>query len=62
MSEDEKFRQLRRQIHEGIEQVRHSVQRAKWLLSRIGEKQAANTVVRGPKCPVDGEGNKSRIA
>jgi len=49
MHEDEKFKRLRREIQEGIEQVRHSIQRAKWLLSQVGRENPKNTSARSPE-------------
>jgi len=61
MSEDEEFRQLRQQIHDGIERVRRSIQRTKWLLSRIGQRAAANALAN-PLKPPEEDRRKSNIA
>ena len=61
MSDDEEFRQLRQQIHDGIEHVRQSIQRAKWLLSRIAQSQAPNTLAHPLKRPAE-DRRKSNIA
>jgi hypothetical protein len=51
MSDEEKLRQLQRQIRDGIERVRRSIQQAKWLLSRISQMEVQNSIARAPKFP-----------
>jgi len=61
MAEDEEFRQLRQQIHDGIDRVRRSIQRAKWLLSGIGQSVPPNTLAHTREHPAE-DRRKSNIA
>lgn len=61
MSDDEEFRQLRQQIHDGIERVRRSIRRAKWMLYRMGQRAPQNAVFYDQNRPAE-DRRKSNIA